>query len=77
MLGEVGRRQRRQADLVVSGAAQAVADHRAHLLGRPLADRAGDHARLAEAAAPRAAAEDLDAQPVVDDLGERHEWLRG
>ena len=34
--GEVGARQRREADLVVAGAAQAVADHLAHL-ARPAA----------------------------------------
>ena len=72
-VGEVGGRQRREADLVVAGAAQPVADHRANLLGGPLAHRAGDHARLAEAAPAGAATEDLDAQPVVDDLGERDE----
>ena len=51
MPGEVGARQRRERDLVVAGAAQALAHHRAHLLLGPLAHRAGDHARLAEAAA--------------------------
>ena len=57
--------------------AQALADHRAHLVGRPLADRAGDHAGLAEAAAPGAAPEDLDVEPVVDDLGERDQLVAG
>ena len=73
--GEVGARQRRERDLVVAGAAQALADHRAHLLLGPLPDRAGDHARLAEAAAARAPAEDLDVQPVVHDFDERHELV--
>ena len=72
---EVGARQRRERDLVVAGAAQAFVHHRADLLLRPLAHRTGDHARLAEAAAARAAAEDLDVQPVVHDLDERHELL--
>ena len=51
--------------------------HRPHLLGRALADRAGDHPGLAEPAAAGAAAEDLDVQPVVDDLGQRHELALG
>ncbi len=72
-VGVVSRRQRGEAHLVVPGAPQPLADHRADLLRGPLADRPGDHPRLAEAAPACAAAEDLDAQPVVDDLGERHE----
>src|SRR5262249_58625660 len=39
----------------------------------PLADRPGDHPRLAEAAAPGAAAEDLHAEPLVHRLGDRHD----
>ena len=72
---EVGRRQRRERDLVVAGAAQAVAHHRAHLVGRALAHRAGDHPRLAEPAAAGAAAEHLDVEAVVDDLDQRDELL--
>ena len=72
---EVGGRQRRERHLVVAGAAQALGDHRAHLVGRALAHRPGDHAGLAEAAAPGAAPEHLDVEPVVHDLGERHELV--
>ena len=75
--GEVGGRQAGQRHLVVAGAAQPVGHHRAHLLGGALAHRAGDHARLAEAAAPGAAPEHLDVQPVVHHLGERHELVAG
>ena len=42
-----------------------------------LAHRAGDHAGLAEAAAAGAAAEDLDAHPLVHALGERDERRLG
>ena len=42
-------------------------------LQRPLPHRPGDHPGLAEPAAPRAAAEDLDAGALVHGLGERHE----
>ena len=73
--GEVGARQRRERDLVVAGAAQALAHHGAHLLVGSLAHRARDHPGLAEAAAARAAAEDLDVEAVVHDLDERHELL--
>ena len=73
--GEVGARQRRERDLVVAGAAQAVAHHRAHLLLGSLAHRARDHPGLAEAAAAGAAAEDLDVEPVVHDLDERDELV--
>ncbi len=73
--GEVGGRERRERDLVVAGAAQAVLHHRAHLVGGALAHRPGDHPGLAEPAATRAAAEDLDVEPVVHDLDERHELV--
>ena len=74
---EVGGGQRRERHLVVAGAAQALVDHAPDLLGRALAHGPGDHARLAEPAAPGAAPEDLDVEPVVDDLGERHELVLG
>ena len=74
---EVGGRQRRERDLVVAGATQAVAHHRAHLVGGTLAHGPGDHPGLAEAAAPRAAAEDLDVEAVVHHLDERHELVLG
>ena len=74
----VGAGQRGQRHLVVTGAAQTVGHHGPDLLGRPLAHRSGDHPGLAEPAAPGAAPEDLDVQPVVDDLDERYElaaWI--
>ena len=74
---EVGRAQRREGHLVVAGAAQAVAHHGAHLLGRALPYRAGDHAGLAEPAAPGAAPEHLDVEAVVDHLGEGDELVLG
>ncbi len=76
---EVGGRQRREAHLVVAGAAQALAHHRAHLRLGTLAHRPRDHPRLAETTATGAAAEHLDVQAVVHDLGEGHElvaWIR-
>ena len=75
--GVVGTRQRRQADLVIAGAAQAVADHLADLGGRSFTDGTGDHARLAETTTARAASEDLDVEPVVHDLGHGNQLLLG
>ena len=72
-LGVVGAGQRQQPDLLVAGRLEALLDHRADAGDRPLADRAGDHPGLAEAAAAGAAAEDLDAHPLVHALGERHD----
>ena len=72
-LGVVGAGQRQQADLFEAGGTQALLDHRADRLDAPLAHRTGDHARLAEPAAARATAEDLDRHPLVDGLGERDE----
>ena len=74
---EVGRAQRRERDFVVAGAAEAAFDHRAHLLLGALAHRPRDHARLAEAAAARAAAEHFDVEAVVHHLDERHELVLG
>ena len=71
----VGAGQRQQADLLEAGLADAVLDHVADGLDRALADRAGDHAGLAEAAAAGAAAEDLDGEPLVHGLGQRHQRL--
>ena len=70
---EIGGGQRGEAHLGVPGGTQPRADQAAHLLGRPLAHRAGDHPRLAEAAAAGTAAEHLHRQAVVHDLGERGE----
>ncbi len=71
--GEVGGRERRERDLVVAGALEALSDHGAHLFGRPLSYRTGDHACLTEATTAGAAPEHLDRQTVVDDFGQRHE----
>ena len=76
-LGVVGRAQREQPDLLEAGRRQAPLDHLADAGDRPLAHGTGDHAGLAEAAAARAAAEDLDRHPLVHRLGERHEGLLG
>ena len=75
--GEVGGGQRGERDFVVAGAAQAVAHHGADLLLRAFAHRPGDHPRLAEPAAPGAAPEHLDVEPVVHHFDERHELVLG
>ena len=74
-LGVVGAREAEQPDLLVAGGVEAGLHHLADAGEAPLAHRAGDHAGLAEAAAARAAAEDLDAHALVHRLGERHERL--
>ena len=73
--GEVGRGERRQAHLVVPGAAEPLLDHGADLVGRSLPDRAGDHPGLAEPAAAGAAPEHLDREPVVHHLGQRDQLV--
>ena len=74
-LAVVGAAQAEQADLLVAGRLDALQHHLADALDRPLAHRPGDHARLAEPAAARAPAEDLDAVALVDRLGQRHQGL--
>ena len=69
----VGGRQRREADLVVARLGQALHHRFHHVVGRALAHGAVHHARLAEAAAAGAPAQDLDVQPIVHHLGERHD----
>ncbi len=76
-LGVVRRRQRQQAHLLEARRLQALFDHLADAGDRALAHRAGDHARLAEAAAPGAASEDLDGHALVDGLGQGDEGLLG
>ena len=49
---EVGRRQRGEGHLVVAGPGQAVATIWRDLVGRPLAHRAGDHARPGRTGSP-------------------------
>ena len=66
-------RERDQRDLLEPGALQPAQHLLDHLLRRLLAHRAVDHAGLAEAAAARAAAHDLDRQPVVRDLAHRQQ----
>jgi hypothetical protein len=58
-------------------AARPALDHLADAGDRTLAHRPGDHPRLAEPAAARAATEDLDRHPLVHGLGERHERRLG
>ena len=74
-LGVVGGAQREQAHLLEAGRGEALLDHLADAGDRTLAHGARDHAGLAETATTRAAAEDLDAHPLVDGLGHRHERL--
>ena len=76
-VAEVGRGQRGQRHLVVAGAGQPLVDHGPDLGRRTFAHRPGDHPGLAEATAARAAAEDLDVEPVVHHLGERHQLVAG
>ncbi len=74
-LAVVGGRQREQTDLLETGGLQASLDHVADPGDRPLADRPGDHAGLAEPAAAGAAAKDFDRHPLVHRLRERDEWM--
>ena len=76
-LGVVGAREAEQADLLVAGRGQTALDHLPDAGERALTHRAGDHPGLAETAASGAAAEDLDAHPLVDGLGERDQRLLG
>ena len=69
----VGRRERGQAHLVVARLGKPAQNGGGHVVGGALADRAVHHARLAEAAAARAAAQDLDVETIVHHLGERHD----
>ena len=71
----VGAGQREQSDLGEPGEGQALLHHVADRGDGPLAYRPGDHAGLAEPAAPGAAAEDLHRVPLVHRLGERHQRL--
>ena len=72
-LGMVRAGKREQSDLFEPGCRETVSDHLADAGDAPFPHRAGDHAGLAEPAAPRASAKDLDAHPLVHRLGHRHE----
>ncbi len=76
-LGVVRRGQREEAHLLEARRLQALLDHVADTRDRTLAHRAGDHAGLAEAAAARAAAEDLHRHALVDRFGQRDQGLLG
>ena len=76
-LAVVGAGEGEQAHLLEAGGGQAPLDHLADAGDRALADRAGDHPGLAEAAAAGAAAEDLDRHALVHRLGQGHERLLG
>ena len=65
--------QRRERELVVAGRADRAHDRVAHLVRIPLSGRPVDVARLAEAAADRTSAHQLDRDPVVHDLSVRHD----
>ncbi|CAB4963302.1 unannotated protein [freshwater metagenome] len=69
----VGTRERQQPHLFEAGRVDRGLHHLADSGDRALSHRTGDHARLAEAAAPGAAPEDLDRRPLVHGLGEGHE----
>ncbi len=73
----VAAAQAEQADLLEAGGLQDLVHCVQHLLHWPLAHRPEDHAGLAEAAAPRAAALDLDGRAVVDGVDERHDEVGG
>ena len=74
-LGVVGAGEREQPDLLETGGRQAPLDHLADAGDAALTDRSGDHSGLTEPAASGAAAEDLDAHPLVYRLRQRHERL--
>ena len=63
--GEVARAQRKEGDLVKARLFQAVVQQAGDGVQRPFAHRAVDHARVAETAAARTAAGDLQRQAVV------------
>src|ERR1019366_10133091 len=74
-LAVVGAGQREQPDLVEPAGGQSPLDHVADRGDAALTDRPGDHAGLAEPAAPGAATEDLHTEPLVHRLGHRHDGL--
>ena len=73
----VGGRERREGKLLVAARRKLLGGHAHDLIGGPLPDRPVPHAGLAETAAPRAAAHDLDPRPVVHARGERHQTRGG
>ena len=74
-LAVIGAAQGDQRQLVEACIREQLARPRHHLLRRPLAQRAVDHSRLAETAALRAAALNLDPRPVMHRLQIRHDRL--
>ena len=72
--GEViGAAERQQREIAVAGAGHPLLHRLDHRLWLHIAGRAGEHAGLAETAAPGAAAADLDREPVMDgfDVGDQ------
>ena len=73
--GVVSRAEREEPDLFVSRRFQALLGDAADVVRVALPRRPRDHSHLAEAAASRAAALDLQRQPVVHRLHEGHDRL--
>ena len=69
----VGAAQRQQGKVAVAGALHAGFDRLDHRLRLHIPGRAGEHARLAEAAAAGAAAANLHREPVVHRLDMGHQ----
>ena len=66
-VAQVGHGQRQHGDGVIPRGGKPLLETAEHAYGRTLAVGAVDHARLAETAAPRAAAGHLHSEPVVHD----------
>ena len=75
--GIVSRAQRYKRNLLIAGIVHLLMGNLAKHLRPPLPYRTVHHARMAEPAAPAAAPEHLQHDPVVDDLPERHHRRRG
>ena len=73
----VGTREGQQSYFLEAGGLKTALDDLRHTGDRTFADRAGDHAGLAKAAAACAAPEDLDAHALVHRLRQRNEGLLG
>ncbi len=76
-LGVIGGGEGQQADFFEAGLVHGGLDGFQDFVHRSLPHRAGDHPRLAEAAAAGAAAHDLDRDPVVDGVDVGHDQVGG
>ena len=72
-IGVVAATEAEEADFLETAVGDHLVDCLQDLLQGPLTHGAEDHAGLAEAAAARAAAHDLDGGAVVDDVDEGHD----